>query len=61
MKKHTLGEEILETVRAILAVRGLTMRQGIVVDATLIYPPGSTKNRERNRDPVMHKNNKGNQ
>jgi IS5 family transposase len=47
LKKHRLGEQIFETVKAHLSNRGMTMRQGTNVDATLIAAPSSTKNKER--------------
>ncbi len=37
------------------------MRQGTIVDATLIAAPSSTKNKEGKRDPEMHETKKGNQ
>jgi IS5 family transposase len=37
------------------------MRQGTVVDATIIAAPSSTKNEEGKRDPEMHQAKKGNQ
>jgi IS5 family transposase len=39
----------------------MTMRQGTIVDATLIAAPSSTKNNEGKRDPEMHQTKKGNQ
>ena len=36
-----LGEQIFETVKGLLAARGVTMRQGTIVDATLIAAPSS--------------------
>jgi transposase, IS5 family len=39
----------------------MMMRQGTIVDATLIAPPSSTKNKEGKRDPEMHQTKKGNQ
>jgi IS5 family transposase len=44
-----------------LAERGLLMRQGTIVDATIIAAPASTKNKEKARDPEMHQTKKGNQ
>jgi transposase, IS5 family len=61
LEKHELGEQIFETVKAHLSVRGMTMRQGTIVDATLIAAPSSTKNKEGRRDPEMHQTKKGNQ
>ena len=54
LEKHALDEQIVETVKAHLSARGMTMRQGTIVDATLIAAPSSTKNKARERDPEMH-------
>jgi IS5 family transposase len=69
LEKHNLGEQIYccaedfvyETVKAHLSERGMKMRQGTIVDATLIAAPSSTKNKEGKRDPEMHQTKKGNQ
>ncbi len=61
LEKHGLGEQVFETVKAHLNARGMTMRQGTIVDATLIVAPSSTKNKEGKRDPEMHQTKKGNQ
>jgi IS5 family transposase len=61
LEKHELGERIFETVKAHLSARGMTMRQGTIVDATLIAAASSTKNKEGKRDPEMHQTKKGNQ
>jgi transposase, IS5 family len=44
-----------------LEERGLLMRQGTIVDATIIAAPSSTKNKQKSRDPEMHQTKKGNQ
>jgi IS5 family transposase len=44
-----------------LTERGLLLRQGTIVDATLIAAPPSTKNRTKSRDPEMKQTKKGNQ
>ena len=36
------------------------MREGTIVDATLIAAPPSTKNKDKTRDPDMHQSKKGN-
>ena len=61
LEKHKLAEQILRTVNALLAERGLLLRAGTVVDATLIAAPTSTKNKGKARDPQMHSSKKGNQ
>ncbi|MES8604990.1 IS5 family transposase, partial [Cutibacterium acnes] len=49
------------TVNRMLTVRGLMLKSGTIVDATLIADPSSTKNARRERDPEMHQTKKGNQ
>jgi IS5 family transposase len=61
LEKHGLGEMIFDTVKALLAARGVTMRQGTIVDATLIAAPSSTKNKKGKRDTELHQTKKGNQ
>jgi transposase, IS5 family len=48
LEKNDLGEQIFEIVKAHLSARGMTMRQGTIVDATLIATSSSTKNKEAN-------------
>jgi len=61
LEKHKLAEKILATVNDILIERGLLLKAGTVVDATLIAAPPSTKNKDKTRDPDMHSSKKGNQ
>ncbi|ANY63036.1 transposase [Comamonas aquatica] len=61
LEAHHLSVQILATVNATLTVKGLLLKQGTVVDATLIAAPSSTKNSTGTRDPQMHQTKKGNQ
>ena len=61
LEKHKLAEQILVVVNALLSERGLLLKAGTAVDATLIPAPSSTKNKDRARDPEMHSSKKGNQ
>jgi len=61
LEKHELTKSLFDEVSALLAERGLLMRQGTIVDATIIAAPSSTKNKEKARDPEMHQTKKGNQ
>ena len=61
LEEHGLGQQILATVNAKLIERGLMLKTGTVVDATLIAAPSSTKNDKGERDPEMHQTKKGNQ
>jgi transposase, IS5 family len=51
---------LFTAINADLAARGLLLREGTLVDATLIAAPSSTKNQKRARDPAMHQTKKGN-
>ncbi len=61
LEKHKLADKILAEVNAILTERGLMLKEGSAVDATLIAAPSSTKNKDKTRDPEMHSSQKGNQ
>src|SRR5713226_7104518 len=61
LEQHELTKVLFEEVGAMLEERGLLMRQGTIVDATIIAAPPSTKNKSKTRDPEMHQTKKGNQ
>jgi IS5 family transposase len=61
LERHKLAEQILVTVNDLLQAKGLLLKAGTVVDATLIAAPSSTKNASGERDPEMHQTKKGNQ
>ncbi len=61
LEKHELASGILAVINGYLGDRGLSLRQGTIVDATLINAPSSTKNKDGKRDPEMHQTKKGNQ
>jgi IS5 family transposase len=61
LEKHQLTERIFTAINESLAIHGLLLREGTVVDATIIAAPSSTKNQKGERDPEMHQTKKGNQ
>jgi IS5 family transposase len=61
LEHHQLTKALFDEVGAMLEARGLLMRQGTIVDATIIAAPPSTKNKQKSRDPEMHQTKKGNQ
>ena len=61
LEKDKLADQILATVNELLQRKGLMLKAGTVVDATLIAAPSSTKNKTGERDPEMHQTKKGNQ
>jgi IS5 family transposase len=60
LETHGLTREVFDAINAHLAAKGLMLRQGSVVDATIISAPSSTKNDSGARDPEMHQTKKGN-
>lgn len=52
---------ILAQVNAHLSRKGLLLRRGSIVDATIDSAPSSTKNADGEGDPEMHQTKKGNQ
>jgi IS5 family transposase len=61
LETHDLCKGLFTAINADLAARGLLLREGTLVDATLIAAPPSTKNANKQRDPEMHQTKKGNQ
>lgn len=61
LEANNLSLQLLAAINATLATKGLLLKSGTVVDATLIAAPPSTKNRTGERDPEMHQTKKGNQ
>ena len=61
LEKHALTGQMMNIINDTLEQRGLLLKGGTMVDATIIHAPPSTKNQERKRDPEMHQTKKGNQ
>ncbi len=61
LEENDLAEDILQLVNAHLSKKGLLLKRGSIVDATIIAAPSSTKNSSGERDPEMHQTKKGNQ
>ena len=61
LEKHNLGRAIFEEINTWLTDAGILLREGTLVDATIIEAPTSTKNKAKQRDPEMYQTKKGNQ
>jgi transposase, IS5 family len=61
LEAHKVAAQMLAEVNAVLKERGLLLKEGSAVDATLIPAPSSTKNKAKARDPEMHSSQKGKQ
>ena len=51
LEQHELSQALFAEVSAMLEERGLLMRQGTIVDATIIAAPSSTKNKSKSARP----------
>jgi transposase, IS5 family len=60
LERHDLAVDMLRVVNDLLQHKGLLLRTGTAVDATLISAPSSTKNAQGERDPEMKQTRKGN-
>jgi IS5 family transposase len=61
LERHGLGKKLFSEINKHLQEQGLVLREGTIVDATIIAAPSSTKNRKKTRDPEMHQAKKGNE
>ncbi|WP_218313639.1 IS5 family transposase [Halomonas sp. 18071143] len=61
LEQHALTQRIFEEINAHLAEQGLFMREGTIVDATIVAAAPSTRNKARQRDPEMKQTRKGKQ
>src|SRR5690554_4872131 len=59
LESQGLTQRLFETIKEHLSQQGLFLREGTIVDATLIGASPSTKNRKKARDPDMHQAKKG--
>jgi len=61
LERHALGQALFDEIKAHLSQQGLVLREGTILDATILSAPSSTKNEKGERDPEMHQTRKGNQ
>ncbi len=60
LEAHRLTEALFSEVSVLLGERGLMLKRGTIVDATIIEAPSSTKNAKGERDPEMSQTKKRN-
>ena len=60
LEERQLPEKIFQLVNKLLTEKGLLLKEGTIVDATIISAPSSTKNKDRKRDPEMSSTKKNN-
>jgi IS5 family transposase len=61
LETHELTKRLYREVEAMLVERKWLLREGTIVNATIIAAPSSTRNARRERDPEMHQTRKGQQ
>ena len=61
LEEHKLGKKLFHKINKHLERHDLMLKEGSIVDATIISAPSSTKNEKKERDPEMHQTKKGNE
>jgi IS5 family transposase len=61
LERYDLTKKIFKKTKHYLSEKGLLLRAGTIVDATIISAPSSTKNHDKTRDREMKQTKKGNQ
>ncbi|QJD28714.1 IS5 family transposase [Methylococcus geothermalis] len=61
LERHELTAKLMNAINDVLEARGLLLKGGTMVDATIIHAAPSTKNKAKARDPEMHQTKKGHQ
>jgi len=59
LEEHELTKAMFERINGLMEDKGLLLRSGTIVDATIIAAPSSTKNGTESRDPEMKQTRKG--
>lgn len=59
LEEHELTKAMFEKINGLMEGKGLLLRSGTIVDATIIAAPSSTKNATESRDPEMKQTKKG--
>ena len=54
LEAHKLGGKLFNEINKHLEDRGLILKEGAIIDASIITAPTSTKNQKSERDPEMH-------
>lgn len=60
LEENNLGKLIFQTINKRLTQEGASLKEGSIIDATIISAPTSTKNKSGKRDPEMSQTKKGN-
>ena len=61
LERKKLARKIFKEVNQWLTEVGVQLKEGTLMNATIIEAPTSTKNKSGERDPKMHQTKKGNQ
>jgi len=59
LQQYRLTERMFDAVRGLLETKGMLLKAGTIVDASIINAPSSTKNATATRDPEMKQTRKG--
>ncbi len=59
LEENNLPQRFFAIINKVLKKKGLLMKEGTIVDASIITAPSSTKNKTKTRDPEMRSTKKG--
>ena len=54
LEKRHIIEQMLEGMNQVLTNKGVVLKEGISLDASILHAPSSTKNKRKERDPEIH-------
>ena len=61
LEKRRIAKQMLEGMNQVLTNKGMVLREGISLDASILIAPSSTKNKRKERDPEIHSVGEGKQ
>jgi IS5 family transposase len=61
IEEYGIGSQSFEAVKQVLKEQGALLQEGMILDATIMHAPSSTKNKKGEPDPEMHSVAKGDQ
>lgn len=61
LERNKIQEKIQQALNEIMIEKGMLLKEGTLMDATIVHASPSTKNKSKSRDPEMHSCKKANQ
>ena len=61
LEKRRIAKQMLERMTQVLTNKGVVLKEGIILDASILHAPSSTKNKRKESDPEIHSVTEGKQ